>query len=428
MTLNSTENTSQEQNIQESIDQSIKEKITRFLERKFIRSRSFKTKTTYKIAINNFLKFLHGKYSLDLNQLLEEVKTNQKDPIDVMDDYNLFLANRPNKKGKTGLCRSTSSNYLSVVKQFLNGEGCKIYEEDLRSRFKLPPSYPAYEEGLTRHVINRVIRLSNPKLAAVILMACSGGYRIMEIVQLRLSDIDFTTNPTKILVRADTEKKRRTRVTHISSEATTALKDYIAKYIEVNDETGGDKYIFLIHHEERIRDIKNRIEQRKLKKKPTVHLEKLRDRYESELKVLGSEERFDKDANVARQNLQNQLARVRDKIPELNVQTENQRNLIHFHAFRAWFKTQVTDAHQSDFAEALIGHSSVKLLYYRQNAKAREETYKQIEHAVTIADTEKFDQNITETQKNYQDLQSKFDGISKLIRDLEKNAVLKTKS
>ena len=151
-----------------------------------------------------------------------------------------------------------------------------------------------------------------------------------------------------------------------------------------------------------------------------MHLRKLLDRYELELKVLGSEERYAQDVSVAISNLQNQLTRVIEKIPELNVKNVNQRNSIHFHAFRAWFKTQVTDAHQSDFAEALMGHISVKLLYYRQNDKARSQTYRQIEHAVTIADTEKFDQNITEMQEDYQGVRKVIDDFSRQMKNMEK--------
>jgi len=414
------EKASQEQNYKNLQNYTIEEKISRFLERKHRRSQSYKTIIGYKMAINNFRKFLRSKYNFDLEQLLEEIKTNQRDPIDVIDEYYTFLRKCPNKTGKIGLSKSAIASYISVNKQLLNGEGCKIYQEDLRNRFTLPINSTTYEEGLTRQIINRVLRLSNAKLAAVVLMICSGGFRIGEIVQLRLSDVDFTTNPTKIKIRAETAKTRETRITHISSEASTALKDYIAKYVEVNEEDDGEKYIFLTYHDERIRDLKNRIEKRKLKKKPTVHLEKLLDRFESELKVLGPEERYARDVSVEVLNLTHQLTRVIYKIPELNVKNENNRNSIHFHAFRKFFKTQVTDVHQSDFAEALMGHKSVKLLYYRQNDKSRSQTYKQIEHAVTIADTEKFDQNIIETQENYQEVLKVIDGFSRQLRNMEK--------
>ena len=237
------ENSSQAQNSNNLQDTIIDKIILRFLERKFRRSRSFKTTKSYRVSIKKFLKFLHNKYNLDLDQFLEQVKTKQRDPVDAIDEYYTFLTNCPSKTGRTGLVRSTIATYLTVAKELLNGEGCKIYHEDLRDRFKLPASSKAYEKGLTRQIINRVLRLSNAKLVAVILMICSGGFRIGEIVQLRLSDIDFTTNPTKIVIRKETAKTRQTRITHISSEATTALKDFIAKYV-VNEGNSREKYIF----------------------------------------------------------------------------------------------------------------------------------------------------------------------------------------
>lgn len=94
--------------------------------------------------------------------------------------------------------------------------------------------------------------------------------------------------------------------------------------------------------------------------------------------------------------------------------------LIHFHAFRAWFKTQVTDAHQSDFAEALMGHKSLKLVYYRQNDKARAQTYLDVEHSLTISDTEKIDNNYSEIQKDNQELRGIVDSLSRQLQNLER--------
>jgi len=90
------------------------------------------------------------------------------------------------------------------------------------------------------------------------------------------------------------------------------------------------------------------------------------------------------------------LSNLIKNIPQLNVKNENGRSSIHFHAFRAWFKTQITDAHQSDFAEALMGHKSLRLLYYRQNDKVRAKTYLDVEYAVTISDTEKIDRSYSD--------------------------------
>jgi len=183
-------------------------------------------------------------------------------------------------------------------------------------------------------------------------------------------------NPTTILVKAETTKTRETRITCISSEATNALQDYIKRY------------------------------------KITNHLF-IKDNHKSE-------EDYIKNVVVTRQSFERMLRHVRNNIPELNKKNENGRNAIHFHALRAWFKTQVTDAHQSDFAEALMGHKSLKLVYYRQNVKARDKTYLDVEHALTIADTEKIDRNYSDMQKDNSELRGIVDSLSRQLKSLEK--------
>ena len=108
--------------------------------------------------------------------------------------------------------------------------------------------------------------------------------------------------------------------------------------------------------------------------------------------------------------LQSSLLNVIRSIPELYQKNENGRNSIHFHAFRAWFKTQVTNAHHSDFAEAFMGHQSVKLMYYRNNPKDRLRTYLEVESVLTVSD-------LTTVESTVEDLQKK---VEFLTTELEK--------
>lgn len=331
----------------------IQNKIEAYLEQKYRISRSHATRETYRFILYRFVDFIQVHYKQDFETFLGSLSKPDSDPIGILDEYFTFLAS-----GKKPLASNSIRNYLTISKDFLNFLGCKIYIEDIKQRFRLPKSRHIYEEGLTKETINRVIRFSNPKLATSILMLCSSGMRISELLQLRLQDIDFTKNPTTVMIRADTTKTRETRITCISSEATNALQDYIKRYSITN-------HLFI------------------------------KDNHKSE-------EDYIKNVVVTRQSFERMLRHVRNNIPELNKKNENGRNAIHFHALRAWFKTQVTDAHQSDFAEALMGHKSLKLVYYRQNDKARAQTYLDIEHALTIADTEKINENFSQIQKEKQ--------------------------
>ena len=385
--------------------------IEKYLERKFRNSRSYSTKSSYKVAINRFVEYLRVQHNLDLNQLLRKIKeTKEIESIDLLDDYYSFLS-----KDKKRLRSSTIRLYLIVAKDFLNSEGCKIYSEDLNQRFRLPKRIQTYEEGLTKEIINRIIRLANPKLATIILMICSSGMRIAETIQIRLSDVDFTKTPTTIKIRAETTKTRESRIVCISSEATNILQDYLEKY------QFSSGYIFLKTHEQKISELKSRLEQNSYDRAIFRNKDKKRlATLESEVKRLSKEELYAKSVITTRHSLENQLSKVIENIPDLSKKNENGRNSIHFHAFRAWFKTQVTDAHQSDFAEALMGHKSLKLIYYRQNEKARAQTYQDVEHSITIADTEKIDENYSELQKDDLELRGIVDNLSRQLRDLEK--------
>jgi len=357
-------------------------RIEHYLQKKFRISHSFDTKNAYRAALKKFTEFLRIKHNYSLEQLLGLI-SEKLDPLDVLDEYYTFLSNYQTRTKRNGYSSEAINSYIRIAKDFLNHQGCKIYNEDMKMKFRLPKRVSAYQKGLTREVINRVIRFANPKLATIILMACSSGMRIGEIIQLKLSDVDLSTTPTTITIRGITTKTRETRLTHISSEATNSLQDYLARYGPQNE------FLFLREH-----NLKN----------PDI----------------SDEEKYSKYVMATKHNLESQLSRCIKKIPELNTKNENQNYWIHFHAFRAWFKTQVTDAHQSDFAEALMGHKSLKLVYYRQNEKARAKIYQEIEHALTISDTEKVDSDYSDLQKDNLELRVIVDGLSKQLRNLEK--------
>ncbi len=406
--------------------QTVDDRISLFLEKKFRISRSYATKDAYGDVVKRFLHFVRVQYNLDFEQLLRQIKeTKQKDPIDVLDDFYLYATRV--RVGNTGrpLSNATVKQYIIVAKEFLNHEGCRVYSEDLKQRFRLPKPSTVYEKGLTKEIINRLVRLANPKIATIILMACSGGMRIGEIIQLKLSDVDFTTKPTTIILRKETTKTRQTRVTHITNEATKALQDYLKKYH--TKENSNNDYIFLETQENKIAKVKDKLERGSFRNKFFKNQARKRlERLEEDLKTLGSESLYIRCVNATSVSLENQLRRIISGIPELSMKNDNGRNAIHFHAFRAWFKTQVTNAHQSDFAEALMGHTSLKLVYYRQNDEQRAKIYREIEPVLTISDTEKIEKSFEVLQEENRDLKKIVEGLSIQLKNLEKRITTNT--
>ena len=385
-----------------------KDKIEAYIEKKFRTSRSYSTKTSYRVAMNRFVSFLNKK-DADIIEILDQIKDTKKlDPISLLDEFYSDLSD--NKKR---LSNNTIRLYLTVAKDFLNSEGCRIYNEDIHHRFRLPKKTQAFEEGLTKKMIYRIIRLASQKISTVILIICSSGMRVGEVVQLRVDDIDFTADPVTVMVRAHTTKTRETRITCISSEAKQALQDHMQR----SGITSG--YIFLKTHEQKIAELKSRSQGDQASTGYNGNDKRRLAELERDLKTLPKEDLYAKAVVSTKHSLENSLELLIKNIPELSKKTENGRFTIHFHVLRAWFKTQVTDAHESDFAEALMGHKSLKLVYYRQNQEARGRIYSEIEHALTIADTEKIEKSHTKIQKENLELRGMINSLSQQLQNLE---------
>ena len=387
-----------------------------FLAKKFRRSQSFSTKAINGQGMDKLIEFLRIKYNLNLAQLLHSIESEQLDAIDILDDFYTYL-DQYRKKNEKKLARGSIKLYIIIAKEFLNSKGAKVYNEDVRQRLNLPQKDDIYEERLTKGIIHRIIRASSLKLATVILISCSSSMRLGEIIQLKLSDINFDTNPTTILIRKETTKTRQSRNTHVTTEASGSIKDYLAKTFDWKEGDTTDRYLFLQTHEEKIEKYKNQLKDPKTDKQRIHLLKRYIADLEARLKKDSPEIRYNDSVTTCKSSFENMIRNVIYSIPDLSVKIkDNERNQIHFHAFRAWFKTQVTDAHQSDFAEALMGHKNLKTLYYRQNHQKREKTYRSVEPHLTIADTDVIEKNLTQLQENEMDLREQ---LKEVLQDMK---------
>jgi len=173
-------------------------------------------------------------------------------------------------------------------------------------------------------------------------------------------------------------------------------------------------------HEEKIIKYKSQLNNSE-KYKKTLHLiQGYLEKIEHELQTLTKEKRYERAVHSATGNFELMLRKIIKSIPDLGTKIkDNDRYQIHFHAFRSWFKTQTTDSQESDFAEALMGHKSLKLKYYRQNSKKRQEVYKKVESALTIADFDKIERDIENIQEKHLEYENRFRKYEKLDRLLQ---------
>lgn len=234
-------------------------------------------------------------------------------------------------------------------------------------------------QHINKKQIFKILCNADFKLKAAILISSSGGLSAGELAQLRLFDIDFTSTPTKILVRA-TSKSKMARQTFITEEATKSLQDYLKKYFgwhenSLNLDLSGT-YIFA-----RISVRKN-----------------------------GERTRF--NLASAKQSLQTSLKNHIKNIPELTLKNENGQNSIHFHGFRKYFRTTIGNVCGRDYAEALMGHEYYMDTYYQLSEEDKHQKYMSAEPYLTISDFQKVEQQ-------YADLSQKYDELEKSMGELK---------
>ncbi|MHB8546433.1 MAG: tyrosine-type recombinase/integrase [Nitrosotalea sp.] len=297
-------------------------------------SNSENTVRTYASGLNHFTKFNDQKYQCTISQVITRIKSGDPEVYRLLSDFVVYLH-------KLGRKPTTIKISIAAVKGLLRHEGIKIYNEDFKQRVKLPKNLRHMEEPITKEIIVRLLRIVPPKLQTVILVAIASGVRIGELVQLRISDINFESKPTEIHLRAETTKTRQAREAFLTNEATKALKDYLAGS-------------FGWKEGESNQSIQN-----------TVIFGRTRLG-----KKTDDQEQF-KTVLSAKGVLSTSLRKYAKKIPELNKLNDNGRMMIHFHIFRSYCRTIVGNAVSRDFAEALIGHRFYLDSYYQQSKEKR---------------------------------------------------------
>ena len=165
----------------------------------------------------------------------------------------------------------------------------------------------------------------------------SGGLRATEACAIRLCDIDFSVNPTKIHVRKEYAKTKVARDIYVSDEATKFLKEWI-------------DWKYRKRHSRSKTPIKN-----------LTHL----------LFTIRT------NMPVGVRTLYNKLTQEFNKIlhvVELDQRKEGmQRRKITLHSFRRFAKTVISDQVGQDYSEWFLGHN--KSPYYIKKEQGRRDIY-----------------------------------------------------
>ena len=348
-----------------------------FLDYAYVRSHSKYTVLAYDLGVRRFKKFLVDRYDSSLQQITSKLKDKTLDVYELLRDFVGYL-------DKSNLKPRTIELSINAIKGYLRFVGIKIYSEDFKQVVKMPRKPKTRETPLSKEMLSCLLRNVSPKMQTIVLVAVSSGMRVGELGQLKISDIDFDSKPTIIKIRAETTKTRESRETFLTDEATKSLKEYLRRHFnwlegEPNDQLGG-KTIFG-------RTSVNK----KLKN------ENITTNYSSSL-------------------LQNTLKYHMKKIPSLNKKNENGIHVIHFHAFRKFFRTTVGNVCGRDFAEALMGHRFYMDTYYLLTEEKKRLMYLDAEPHLTISDFKAVEQNLRTVSEKHAQLEGKVNELMEYLR------------
>jgi len=342
-----------------------------YLDSLYIISHSQGTLSMNLSGLKRFESYVKQKHGSNVAKLIEQISNGMLNPFSVLQNFVIYL----DQEGK----RPTSIKcWLSSTKGFLRQQGIKIYSEDFKQNVRVPKTIRQREDPLTKEIIVRLLQIVPFKLRAVILVALASGMRIGEIVQLKISDIDFESEPLKIRIRAETTKTKESRETFLTQEATRIVKDYLRRYYNWNSDQKNEQLQNQIIFGRTVGIKSNN--SRTLKKNP---------------------------ARNDTTNLGLSLRYYTSKIPELARLNENGRNMIHFHAFRTFFRTTVGNAVGRDFAEAIIGHHFYLDSYYNLPEEERKKLYLKAEPYITISDFRRVEKDLISMKKKQEEIEEK---------------------
>jgi integrase len=306
-------------------------KVTTFL--RSIRRNSNKTSINYETSLSYLQLFLipQGHTS---ETILNPLAKNEINVYTLLEQFIAYLTD------KKSLSSNTVRQYLVGIKSYFAYYDIDVIPSKFKRKVKLPKRLQEDQEPIDAEDIrNILLNCNNRRLKTFILVLASGAMRSTEALAIRIRDIDFKSNPTKIHLRKEYTKTRVARDVYISAEATKYLNDWISwkyryrKYLKPEEQhiKSDDDLVFQV----------------------AKSITRLQSLYVKLLKEFGK---------VLT------LSGLYDKKEGMN------RRTISFHSLRRHAKTVISTQVNQDYSEWFLGHSD-RSSYWAMKEAERKEIY-----------------------------------------------------
>lgn len=300
-----------------------------WLEQCYAKSGSINSKRVAETSMRTFEDFIRLDYpGMTKESIIEDLKKVWSDPKTYTRLYQ-FLNFYVQHLSRTGTSPKSSRIYFSFVKSNLIYHGIRIHQEEIKQFVRFGKIAKERRSPIAKESIISLLQHCNTRLQALMLTAVSSGARVGELAQLRVMDVNLTTNPIQIRIRAATTKTMEERYTFCSKQA----GDLIQKLIASKQPTD---FIFYQYD-------------------PLTTIRWIESTFNSIRKRAGLLDKY-----------------------------ENGRYRTNIHALRAFFITVATKIQDENYSHALAGHHKYMDQYYRMTLEESGQIYLKIESEVTI--------------------------------------------
>jgi integrase len=346
---------------------------------------SLSSRYAYQNGLNHFQRFLSQKHpSYNLETILKPLAENKINPYELLDGFVSYLQT-------SNLAPLSIELYVASIRSYFAFNDVDIIPSKFKRKVKMPKSYREDEEPLDVNDIRKILlNCNNRRLKVYLLLLASGGMRALEALAIRLSDIDFSVNPTKIHIRKEFAKTRTSRDIYISDEATFYLKQWIDwKYRDKHNNLSSNSR----SHTDLIFSIYNI---KGVSKPRTIYIKALQE-FQKLLTIVGMDER--KEEGI------------------------HKRRKITLHSFRRFVKTVISDQTNQDYSEWFLGHN--KSPYYTKKEPERREIYATkcmkyltfLDYTTLEATGKSIEAKLSEKDREIAGLKEKYDADIALLKD-----------
>ena len=363
--------------------------------RKYLRSVSIRNENSaaqYYFRLVAFEKFLKIEYKTNIDTLIQQLKSIEYDPYDILNDFCVFLQNNYN------LSSVTFRDKIITVKTFFEYNDIEISPRKFKLKVKLPKLVLRYKEAIDKEDISKILNgCSDLRLKTYVMLLASTGMRAAEGLSIRLKDLEIINaigsdnSPAKLTIRGDFTKTKVDRYVFLTREVLEQIKIWL--------------------------DFKYRKRRICFKDKETgktITEYRTPEKKQNEL-IFSTYQTDNPKPRTLYMNLAGIFAKTLDRIGMGSREDGNEiRREITLHSFRRFVKTTISDLGYSDYSEWFIGHSGST--YWRKKDSEKAEIFRKIEPYLTFLNVPQLERQGADLQTRIEELQD----INQTLREKDK--------